>query len=272
MEVSRIGPLFVISLVLLGVVACGNSIRVRGELVPPWSELPETPEDLIQRADSVHASTRALGDLTEAVTCLEKAQSLQNSYSVQWRLARAYRTLAQQITSKALQRKLLRKAVQFAEMAHATDPEKPEALENLAAGRGVLATLTLAPGKAVQEGIENPAEILVENHPEYLDGAGKRILGALYAKAPPWPAGVGDLEEGLELLKENADQFPKNPMNHFFLGEALLRDGRDREAEGAFKTVLSAPRAGEWALIGATYRRMARQYLRTLQEGGSEEP
>ena len=60
MEVSRIGPLFVISLVLLGVVACGNSIRVR-ENLSPLSELPETPEDLIQEQTASTPPPEPLG-------------------------------------------------------------------------------------------------------------------------------------------------------------------------------------------------------------------
>ena len=56
-----------------------------------------------------------------------------------------------------------------------------------------------------------------------------RVLGMLYLKAPPWPAGPGDLEAALGLLKQAATQYPSHPQNHLFLAEALLEDG-DRTA------------------------------------------
>ena len=233
-------------------------------MVPKWADLPSSPAELVQRSDEILQSTRALNQLTYAATCLEKASQAELTYPVQWRLARIYQVLADRIERKSMQRKLLGKAVRIAELAHRIDPGKPEALAILASSRGVLATLALAPGKSIQESIEGPAEKLMENHPNYNGGEGRRILGALYAKAPPWPAGVGDLEEGLELLETNA--------RLFLYGEALLRDSRGKEAKHEFTAVLEANRDGEWGMIGAPYRRQARQYLRNLSESEGNTP
>ena len=257
---------------LLWLVSCGTYRADSGGMVPKWADLPSSPAELIQTSDDILQSTRALNRLTYAATCLEKASHAELTYPVQWRLARIYQVLADRVERKSMQRKLLRKAVRIAELAHQIDPKKPEALAVLAASRGVLATLALAPGKSIQESIEGPAEKLMENHPNYNGGEGRRILGALYAKAPPWPAGVGDLEEGLELLETNVRQFPNFPMNRFLYGEALLRDSRAQEAKREFTAVLEANQDGEWGIIGAPYRRQARQYLRNLLESEGSTP
>ena len=272
MRLSRFCPLLVHALVLLWLVSCGTYKAEPGGMVPEWADLPSSPEELIQRSDEILQTTRALNQLTYAASCLEKAAQSELTYPVQWRLARIYQVLADRVERKSMQRKLLRKAVRIAEYAHQIDPRKPEALAVLASSRGVLATLALAPGKSIQESIEGPAEMLMENHPNYNGGEGRRILGALYAKAPPWPAGVGDLEEGLELLETNASLFPNFPMNRFLYGEALLRDSRAKEAKREFTAVLEANRDGEWGMIGAPYRRQARQYLRNLSESEGNTP
>jgi len=64
----------------------------------------------------------------------------------------------------------------------------------------------------------------VEMDPDMDDGGPLRVLGALYLKAPPWPAGVGDEEKALELLEQAVEDHPDHPLNHLFLAEAQIED------------------------------------------------
>ena len=124
-------------------------------------------------------------------------------------------------------------------------------------------------GPGIQREIEEAAEYLYDNHPDYESGLGHRILGGLYTQAPPWPAGVGDLEGAIEILEENMEEHPDSVLSQFLLGEAYLKMGYRTKAEQAFRAVLQAEREGEWKLIGAPYRSNARNYLASIREGGA---
>jgi hypothetical protein len=62
-------------------------------------------------------------------------------------------------------------------------------------------------------------------------GGPVRVLGLLYVMAPSWPAGPGDLDEGLSLLKGAVDNYPSHPLNHLFYAEALIQNKEMKKAE-----------------------------------------
>jgi tetratricopeptide (TPR) repeat protein len=67
--------------------------------------------------------------------------------------------------------------------------------------------------------------------PDQDEGGPLRVLGMLYLRAPPWPAGPGDLEAALDLLAQAAAKFPSHPANHLFYATALVEAGeKDRAA------------------------------------------
>jgi tetratricopeptide (TPR) repeat protein len=71
----------------------------------------------------------------------------------------------------------------------------------------------------------------VDMDPDMDDGGPLRVLGALYLKAPPWPAGVGDEEKALELLEQAVEDHPDHPLNHLFLAEAQIEDEEYESAQ-----------------------------------------
>ena len=245
---------------------CAGNLGNTESLIGSHESVDRTLEATLQYADTLWRENRSLESLTLAAQALERYEALE-SYEIDWRLSRSYLSIAARITRKQLQRKFLRRCIELSESGVKQQSGRPEAYAWLSSCRGLQATMLLAPGMEVQEGIEAPAEFLVENFPEYEDGLGHRILGALYAKAPPWPAGVGDLETARELHEAACALFPETPENLFFLGETYMRLGRRPEAESLFRRVLSVPRTGEWALVGASYRTRARQHLKHLRRG-----
>lgn len=82
--------------------------------------------------------------------------------------------------------------------------------------------------------------------PEQDLGGPLRVLGALYLKAPAWPAGPGDLEKSLELLEEAATRFPSHPLNRLFFSEALAEDGEKQSAAAQAATALELARPELW--------------------------
>jgi tetratricopeptide (TPR) repeat protein len=63
------------------------------------------------------------------------------------------------------------------------------------------------------------------------DGGPLRLLGMIYLKAPPWPAGMGDGDKALELLQKAATEYPQHPLNHAFYAKALIEvDDRKEDA------------------------------------------
>jgi len=229
------------------------------------ASLEEDVPALIARADRIHSESRGLRVTANAAAALEKALAISpNDAALEWRFARAYLTLASTVPSHTLGLRFAREARMHAINCGKYAPELSACAYFEAASAGIAATLNPSAATTLQQNIEEPAERLVELDPSYEQGGGLRILGALYSRAPAWPAGVGDLEEGLELLERAVREHPNHPLNHFFLAEAYARAGRIHAAAVAYRSVLEAPVMGEWALIGAPYRGKARNRLESL--------
>ena len=86
-----------------------------------------------------------------------------------------------------------------------------------------------------------------------LDEAGPdRVLALLLLRAPGWPAGPGDPEEGLAAARRAATSAPSFPPNQLTLAEALARNGAAEEARAAatrgreLALASSDPDAAEW--------------------------
>lgn len=252
---------------VLGVALAGCSLMPRGPRLHLERErLPSNVPELIAMADRGVERSRSVRVLGRAAAAMERALELApDDFEVLWRAARGFTLLAETIASNPdLARRLARQAEELAERAIAVTPERPEGHYWAAASAGLNAMHQLAPGRATQEAVEKPARHLAETHPDFMEGGGLRILGALLVKAPSWPAGVGDVDEGLELLEAAVRKHPTNPLNHLFLGQAYAKVGRRREATAQLRHVLAAPAEGEWRLIARPYRQEARQLLRDL--------
>jgi len=85
-------------------------------------------------------------------------------------------------------------------------------------------------------------------------GGPLRVMGKLYLQAPPWPLGIGDLDAGLELLKEAVDRYPSHPMNHLFYAELLLKDDRVDEAVQELVMVHRLARPELWGDYAARWQ------------------
>lgn len=258
--------LIVLSLVASLLAACSAPAYLAPTRVERFAaSLPDDAEALIQRADETYLKTRRAKALAEAAIALERAlESEPARFEAAWRAARIYVALAERMRESQSKARLAKTARGHAEMAVESEPTRPEGHYYLAAANGLIAAATLTPNQQAQAAIEGPLETAVEIDEGFDSGGPLRILGTLYVQAPPWPAGVGDLDTGLELLERAVQEHPSHPLNHFFLAKAYAKIGRFRDARRVARRVLTFPRKGEWALVGGRYRVAIRQLLRDI--------
>jgi hypothetical protein len=77
-----------------------------------------------------------------------------------------------------------------------------------------------------------------------LDEAGpERVLATLLLRAPGWPLGPGDAEEGLALARRAVALRPEHPPNQAVLSEALAKNGEAAAARQAAVRALASARA-----------------------------
>lgn len=108
-------------------------------------------------------------------------------------------------------------------------------------------------GAAQVRRIHDYFERAVNLDPSYDSGAPLRALGTLLVKAPPWPAGVGDVDQGIEILEQAVNEFPGHPANPFYLAEALSAEGRKKEAAKMFHRVLELCTEPRWNAVCDRY-------------------
>jgi len=76
---------------------------------------------------------------------------------------------------------------------------------------------------------------LTEDAPGLDHGGPERVLALVLLRAPGWPAGPGDPEEGLAQARRAVELGPEDTRNHTVLAEALLADGRKEAARSALR-------------------------------------
>ena len=102
--------------------------------------------------------------------------------------------------------------------------------------------------------VEMAALKTAQKAPELEMGGPLRALGMLYLKAPSWPAGPGDLEEAIELLKTAAEAYPSHPLNHFFYADALRESGDGKTASAELQRAADLARPELWGEYAAKWQ------------------
>ena len=135
---------------------------------------------------------------------------------------------------------------------HVTDPGQRERLAGEGVDLGQLCLerapgdprcryrLALALGQQARErpstgldGVRRMVDLLrglVRDAPGLDDAGPERVLALVLLRAPGWPTGPGDPEEGLEQARRAVELAPEDPRNLTVLAEALLANGEPRAA------------------------------------------
>ncbi len=134
-------------------------------------------------------------------------------------------------------------------------------------------TLAIALGQQARErpstandGLAKMVEALrrvIAAAPELEEAGGHRVLALVLLRAPGWPLGPGDPEEGFAEAERAVAARPDYPPNQLALGEALAKSGRSAEArqanERARELAAARERAGD--PDAAAWRREAERAL-----------
>ncbi len=158
----------------------------------------------------------------------------------------------------------LQKGGEAAEAASKARPERIEGHYYVAVIKGRLAEQGGLSSLGMIKDIEDLGEKTAEMDPSFEEGGPYRLLAMLYAKAPPWPTSVGDMDLALEYAQK-ALSTSDYPMNHLIMAEVLLEDGDQQGAIEALETVLAAPVEGNWARDAEIWRPYAEKLLATVQ-------
>jgi hypothetical protein len=146
-------------------------------------------------------------------------------------------------------------AVQVAQWCPRIAPDLPECDFWLGAALGVQARERPATGLSALSKIEAAFKRAAEGNPEMEDAGPDRALALLYLRAPRWPRGPGDPEQGLVHAKKAVALRPDYPPNRLALAEALaaagdtagsLAAGREALRLAEARAAAGDPDANEW--------------------------
>ena len=89
----------------------------------------------------------------------------------------------------------------------------------------------------------------VRESPNLDHGGPLRTLGYFKIKAPAWPVGPGDAEEGLEMLQTAAERFPDYPPNQIYVARGYWEgDDDDEQAMEGIKAAVELLKKRNWGL------------------------
>ena len=253
-------------------ITASTADRITGALKYPagelpgiaYGQLPDSPNTLIRIADRTHRKSRNRTKLIRARTALKKAdEAMPGSYEVLWRLARVGSVLSMRDSKHAAG--WARECYASAITATKHQPSKVEGYYYAAACSGLRAQHE--PGKAsklLEELIEH-AEKAHELEPSYDNGGPRRTLGIIYTLAPSWPSGVGDLDEAIELLEDVLREYPREPLNAFYLAEAYRKAEQYGKAKSLHKRAYRLGKQGHFGPEGSYYRKRIESALYQLR-------
>jgi hypothetical protein len=187
-------------------------------------------------------------------------------YDLLWRGARACAWLTEEYTQKPRRAEYAKRGVEYAKGALAIDAGRVEAQYYLGINIGQLATTKTIGGYTLVPQVVKAAEAAMKADEKFDHAGPLRLLGSVYAKAPPWPASVGDVEEGLTHLQRAVQLAREYPQNHLLYADALLSDDKLDQAEREYCQVLTAPPVELWAHRLGEWRRQAEDGIRKIDK------
>jgi hypothetical protein len=217
-------------------LGCAPALREPPPLrPPPASAVGVSADGLLRQADAEWArradpaQARAAQDLyTQAASADEaRVEGLLGAMrAAGWRIERE--------GNGGTRERLATEAVQLGQWCQRRAPANPECGYRLAIALGQSAREHT---RTAKDAIERMVKLLrdaIAADPR-LDRAGPhRVLALVLLRAPGWPLGPGDAEEGLREARAAAALFPDDAENQVALGEALVANGHEREGRAAF--------------------------------------
>ncbi|MDD5036166.1 MAG: tetratricopeptide repeat protein [Methylococcaceae bacterium] len=180
--------------------------------------------------------------------------------------------LAERSTDAGKREALAWEGVRFAESALALGAESDGLVHYYLATNLALAVrdhLSLAMENLAR--LEGEMKRAVALKPDVDGGGPLRLLGMLYLKAPAWPAGIGDGDKALELLKRAVESHPGHPLNHLFYAQALWEMEESSAAERVkmeMSTGMKLLQEGHWGYNKAPWDKEFSAFQKEIGDSG----
>jgi hypothetical protein len=189
-------------------------------------------------------------------------------YEALWRGARACAWLADDLSDKHERERFAHHGIGYAKAAAALEPKRVEGNYYLGINIGLWATTMTIGAYNLVPKIRDAALAAASADRNYDHGGPLRLLGSVYAKAPPWPASIGDLEDGLKYLGQAVELGRDYPHNHLLYGQALAADDQLEKAAAQLRCVVDAAPVAAWSHRLDRWRKEATDDLRKLAQKG----
>jgi tetratricopeptide (TPR) repeat protein len=234
------------------------------------TSLPENAGDLIKYADEIYAKSTATAEggsaeMENALKALDKAVKLEPaSYEAAWKAARACAWLAEDVfdSDKTRCAHFSGRGFEYAKAAVKLNPNAVEGHYYSGINHALEATTRLfVTAKFMVPSIRDAWKRAMQLDATFDHGGPPRALGALYARAPPWPASIGDPEKAVELLTQAVKIAPDYPQNALLFGDALVADEKYEEARQQYRKALEAQPTPEDAHFLARWKQKAQKGL-----------
>lgn len=251
----------------------GACAKIQREPVTPTAEIRcqrETIAVLLARSSDIGPRTD-----TAALQCALSTLRSAGRPSVQSGLlgSRVSLLLATRDPDQVRREQLATEGVHFAEQAiRSGGGGNGEVHYYLAANLGfaVRDQITLAMENLPR--LQHAMERALSLSPDVDEGGPWRLLGMLYLKAPPWPAGFGDGDKALELLGKAVEKHPRHPLNHLFLAQAIQEvdgGGARARARSEWLQGMKLLQDGDWGYNREPWLREFEEVRREFDESGA---
>lgn len=216
----------------------------------------------IQRMDALYAERDKHGAIPDCVALGEQciADDPQN-YEIQWRMARAYFWVAYTQPARVSKKALAAKALEWAERARTSAPDRVEGHYFYAVALGEYAS-TVGIMQAIVDGVagkvEDEAERAYQIDRDFSHGAPGTVLGRFYFLLP-WPK--QDLKKSRRYLEEVAARHPRALLAREYLAETYYELDEPESARQQLNFVLTNQPAPGTELDRPDAKQLARESM-----------
>jgi tetratricopeptide (TPR) repeat protein len=237
--IVRLGGLAIVGVLLTGcpVPPIKSGATVTSE------KLPEKVPELIKYADQLYDNPDVTSpEMENALLALDKATKAEpKSFEAQWKAARATVWLATDLyDDKTKRAHFAGRGGDYAKAAIGLDANRVEGHYYSGESLGLTATTKTIGAKFMVPSIRDAEKKAMQLDQCFDRGGPPRVLGSLYAEAPPWPGSIGDPDKGVELLQQALKCGPDWPLNNLLFGNALVKAEKYDEAKKQYQLVLDA--------------------------------
>lgn len=125
--------------------------------------------------------------------------------------------------------------VELGQWCQRRSPTTAECDYRLAIALGQQAREKMSTGRDAMNRMVDLLHHAIANAPALDQGGPHRVLALVLLRAPGWPAGPGDSDEGLAEAKKAVAVAPESAANQLVLAEALVAAGEDDAARAAYQ-------------------------------------